>query len=125
MKLTPKVIQTRIKQIVDLANSIDYSCDDWQAKDTILWNIIRAQDVEVGEGLKPGRHVKWPVADGYAHYFVVKVGKTFTELVHIPYADAYQFAGTFMLKNKLVAPTSIVEETIKWDDNYFKVTVRM
>ncbi len=112
-------MKDRIKQLVAEAKDINYCRGDWREKDGTFWAKVKALEIELGKGLKPGRHVKWNVADGYAHYFVVKVGKMFTELAFIPYGDQYQFAGTFILKGKLVAPTTVVEQSIKWDDASF------
>lgn len=102
--------------MVKQASEINYGAADWREKDELLWNGILALDKEVGIGLVSGRHIKWGVADGYAHYFVVKVGKRLTELEHIPYGDNYAFAGTFVENGKIMVPTAVAQETLKWSD---------
>src|SRR5438105_15678141 len=44
-------------------------------------------DRSLSPGLKVGRLVHWPVADGNAMYFVTRIGKRMVDLEHFPWRD--------------------------------------
>ena len=47
-------------------------------------------DRSLSPGLKVGRLVHWPVADGNAMYFVTRIGKRMVHLEHFPWGDSYR-----------------------------------
>ena len=49
-----------------------------------------ALDSSLSPGLKVGRLVHWPVADGNAMYFVTRIGKRMVHLNHFPWGDSYR-----------------------------------
>ncbi len=104
-------IRKRIEAIVEWASALDtlrYDNPLRADRERMLWQMIENLDKEAIESLSPGRHLKWNVADGYAHYIVVKVNKMFTELVYIPYMDNYQFSGVFVdERDRLMVPTQV------------------
>jgi hypothetical protein len=106
------MLKQRIQNLVQICETLGYRFDspEWASNNKSLWEGINQLDMEAGTGLAPGRHLKWNVADGYAHYIVVKVGKQLTELAYLPYMDNYQFAGTFMQGNKLMVPTAVATQ---------------
>jgi hypothetical protein len=89
---------------------------EFDKKENALWNRVIALSKSVGKGLVPGKLLQWGVADGKASYLVVKVGKRSTQVVHLPFGDAYQFAGVYESKGKLVVPTSIAGQAVGMDD---------
>jgi len=81
-------IRKRIEHITEFAaavNAMKWDNPLRDGQDKMLWQRIDALQVEIGGGLVPGRHLRWNVADGYAHYLVVKVNKRDVELVHLDY----------------------------------------
>lgn len=90
--------------------------DTFEKKETALWERVMGLNKVVGTGLVPGKLLQWGVADGMASYLVVKVGKRSTEVAHLPFGDAYQFAGVYESKGKLVVPTSIARQAVGMGD---------
>lgn len=88
----------------------------FEEKETALWERVMTLNKVVGTGLVPGKLLQWGVADGMASYLVVKVGKRSTEVAHLPFGDAYQFAGVYESKGKLVVPTSIARQAVGMGD---------
>lgn len=116
--MTSKLLLSRIADIVQIANEPrNYRDNGWREQSNRLFAAIKALDMDAGIGLVGGRHVTWHVADGYAHYIIKKVGKVFTELEYIPEGDNYEFSGTFMYRNKLVASTAVVRAAVEWNDD--------
>ena len=86
---------------------------------------IEVLDESVGDGLQEGRHVGFQVADGYAHYVVVKVLKNTVKLIYIPYSDNYHFAGGRVGKDGLVEIfREVVESHLQWHDILHKKKLR-
>jgi len=109
-------IRKRIEHIVEFASAL--SAMKWdnplrEDRDKMLWQMIDALQVEIGEGLVPGRHLRWPVADGYAHYIVVKANKRFVELVHLDYMDGYWFQGCWQEGDKVYCSRPVAESAYR------------
>lgn len=102
-------------------NRLRYDDPLHKVTDKIFNDLLTALDNEVagmpaGE-LAPGRLLKFGVADGYALYIIAKVGKRQTEVVHLPYMDAWHFAGVYQTASgKLVLPTQVAIKTLGWSD---------
>ena len=65
------------------------------------------------KGLHVGKLVCFGVADGYAKYLIVKVGKRVSKLVHLPFGDAYRYMG-------VDAERSVLTSTLRpWHDSRF------
>lgn len=91
--------------------------EDWRTPDDAFWAKVEALQKELddfGVGLVPGRHLQWNVADGYAHYFVVKVNKRDVELVHLDYMDGYWFQGCWREGDKVYCPRPVAELAYQW-----------
>ena len=112
------IIKTAVEEINRLAGiARDNLCDGkWRKYDEQLWKKVEKLQKFAGTGLKPGKHLKWNVADGYAHYIVLKVNKRFTEVAFIDYMDGYNFAGVFEDDGKLFVPTSVAKKAAQWQD---------
>jgi len=90
--------------------------NNWRKYDEQLWECVENLQKIAGAGLKPGKHLKWCVADGYAHYIVLRVNKQITELVFIDYMDGYSFQGVFEDSGKLFVPTAVARKAAQWQD---------
>jgi len=88
----------------------------WREYDEQLWQLVETLQKIAGKGLKPGKHLKWNVCDGYAHYIVLKVNKRFTEVAFIDYMDGYSFPGVFQEGNKLMVPTQVAQRMAEFED---------
>lgn len=88
LKIRIDTILSRCRNVTRLIS--EWGSDEQKAADSLFWNDIKALNEEAGEGLQPGKHVRFSVADGYAHYIVKKIGKRNCQLVHVPYMDSYQ-----------------------------------
>lgn len=106
------MIKQRIQNLVQICENLGYRYEspEWKANHKRLWEGVDQLDAEAGDALAPGRHIKWQVADGYAHYIVIKVGKRLTELAYLPYMDDYQFPGAWVQGNKLMVPTPVAAQ---------------
>jgi len=105
-------------QMCERNNNLPFNRERYNA----FWKSVGDLDKSVGDGLVPGRLVKWQVADGYACYIVVKVGKTLTQLQHLPEGDGYTFAGTFInSRGNVVVPTVVAQQAIQWHDGLRKL----
>ncbi len=114
MKITLDRINELVKECHEVWDNINFSDDKWREKTNEFDKKVSQLDEDAGEELAPGRELKWGVADGRAHYIVTKVGKTWTELVHLPICDGYHFSGVFRNNNgKLVVPTQIAEQNAR------------
>jgi len=112
------IITDTVEEINRLAGEArDHLRDNgWREYDEKLWELVENLQKIAGPGLKPGKHLKWNVADGYAHYIVLKVNKRFTEVAFIDYMDGYRFAGVFQEGNKLMVPTPVAQKMAEWQD---------
>ena len=91
--LKPKELKKRIEAIEVLMYDINLSRGDWREKDKLFWDAVLKLDADAGPEFGPGKHIKFQVADGYAHYIVIKVGTFISKLHHLDYMDGYGFAG--------------------------------
>lgn len=57
-------------------------------KEEEIFQQILAIGEEVGDGLKVGKMISYPVADGKAHYVVMNVGRQ-VDVAHVPFGDAW------------------------------------
>jgi len=111
--MTNKEVQSHIQAIVAASNKpIDYQ-GDYMTQYKDIEKRIDALNKKVGKGLRPGRVLQFNVADGYALYFVTKVGKSFTDVAHIGLGDGYSYGG--VIDGQL--DTRVALQTIQWDDN--------
>ena len=88
-------IDNRIKIVLDLCQQVNELIKNWgepshRKADKDFWECLKALNEEAGTGLQVGKHVRFSIADGYAHYIVRKVGVRKCQLVHIPYMDGYR-----------------------------------
>ena len=110
--MTNKEVQYHIQTIVDLSNKpMDYQ-GDYMTQYKDIEKRIDALNKAVGKGLRPGRVLQFSVADGYALYFVTKVGKSFTDVTHIGLGDGYCYSG--VIDGQL--DTRVALREIEWDD---------
>jgi len=112
------IITDTVEEINRLAGIARENLRDgkWREYDEQLWEKVEELQKFAGTGLKPGKHLKWNVADGYAHYIVLKVNKRFTEVAFIDYMDGYRFMGVFQDGNKLLVPTQVARKMAEWQD---------
>lgn len=112
---------TSKQEILSEINRIVYTCmslkgnwvEAFQSGLTVkIDNAINKLDESVGKGLKVGRVVRFSVADGYACYFVIGIGRQFVALQHIPLADCYTSQAVFQGR----AMRGTVENLLKWTD---------
>lgn len=69
------------------------------------------------KGLYVGRELKWQVADGFARYTVVKIGKQLTQVELIREDDCYTFDGVFVnSKGNTVVPTPVAKASANKSD---------
>jgi hypothetical protein len=68
---------------------LERSLGDFPAHKAAMDELERG-GVALGPGLKAGRLVAFPHADGYAHYMIARVGARSCHLLPIPYGDAYR-----------------------------------
>lgn len=102
----------RIQAVVAQINGMQFDDPNYKNADNKLWEMIEALDAKAGPGLVPGRHIKFGVADGYAHYIITKVNKTTIDVEHLPYMDAYHFMGVY--EGKIMA--GIAARQLGWQD---------
>ena len=118
-------IRKRIEHIVEFAasvNSMKWDNPLRDGQDKMLWQRIDALQVEIGGGLVPGRHLRWNVADGYAHYLVVKVNKRDVELVHLDYMDGYWFQGCWQDDDgRVYCARPVAEQAYRWHSGLKKI----
>ena len=90
-------MKQQIKKVLELAQ-IHYSImtfdDNWKRRDVALWKAVADLNALAGEGLAVGKHLKFCVADGYAHYIVTKVLKNVVHVEHLEYGDNYFASNT-------------------------------
>src|SRR5690242_14674111 len=72
------------------AKGIEWPDNPEQKRTQAVMEEAEALDRSVGPGLKVGRLVHWPVADGNAMYFLTRIGKRMVELEHFPWGDAWR-----------------------------------
>ena len=60
------------------------------AKENDIWARLEKLQTDLGSGFRVGKLINFSVADGRAHYLMLKIGKSLTELAHLPFGDAYQ-----------------------------------
>lgn len=65
------------------------SYEAWREIEDGLEKQVYAIDKEVGEGVQIGRVIAIPHADGYAQYWVYRVGKSSVKVIHLPFGDAW------------------------------------
>ena len=105
-----KLLFERIEALVKRCESFDVCSPDWRKLDDEINKEMDSIDNSVGSDLVPGRLLMWGVADGSAIYFVKKVGKRETVLIHLPYMDGYHFQGCYLNgKNELCVSTAVAE----------------
>lgn len=109
-------IRKRINDLVELCNHYRARGfnGDWRSRDESFWKQVEQLQTDIGDGLVPGRHLRWNVADGYAHYLVVKVNKRDVELVHLDYMDGYWFQGCWQEGDKVYCPRPVAEQAHQW-----------
>jgi hypothetical protein len=66
------------------------SFEEQNAKEEAVWVKLKKLQAELGPGFRSGKLFHFPVADGRAHYMVLKIGKAMTELAWLPFGDAYK-----------------------------------
>ena len=94
----------------------EYGSEEQKAADSLFWRDINALNAEAGIGMLPGKHIRFSVGDGYAHYILKKIGRTTCWLVHIPYGDAYRsnlVGGSGEINTDELEPRIEFEEGIK------------
>lgn len=62
-----------------------------------------------------GRLIKFQVADGYAHYLVVKDTAKWIHVKHIPYGDSYRYGGVIDDKIDSRIVWQVVAQQRAWD----------
>lgn len=67
---------------------------------------------QLGPGLRVGKELQFSVADGYALYFVTKVGPRSCTVEHIDFLDGY--ASDAVWNNKI--PTAKATAVVRWRD---------
>jgi hypothetical protein len=82
----------------------------YRSEDDKFWELVEDLDSRA-EGLV-GKHIKFGVADGYAHYIVVKAGKSMVTVEHLDYSDGYMFAGVYRGKIQ----RGVVDQSLRFQD---------
>lgn len=103
---------TKLLALTDKMNKMGYR--DMEARKIAdkEWDaLINELDAAAGEGLV-NRHVRFSVADGYAHYIITKVNKTWCWVQHIDYSDGYRYVGEIHGK----IDRRVVESAVNWAD---------
>lgn len=59
-------------------------------KENDIWARLEKLQKDLGPGFRVGKLINFSVADGRAHYLVLKIGKSLTELAWLPFGDAWQ-----------------------------------
>lgn len=91
-----KTIKNEVAAIQKLANELsDMRYDDpkFDIAEKSFWRMVDDLDRRA-VGLV-GRHVRFGVADGYAHYIVVKEGKRMVSVEQLPIYDNWHFPGVY------------------------------
>lgn len=79
---------------------------------------VLAFDRSLGKGVKVGRIIRTPIADGYAMYFIVGLTKSHAKLVHFPIGDAWTSPA---VSRDGLAPRYFVDECIRRGDGFRKI----
>jgi len=87
--------------------------DEFLAVEEDLIKQVYEIDKEVGEGVKVGRLIQIPYADGYALYWITKITKSSVHTNWIPYGDAWQSP---VVSERGVCPMRIATEYIRMAD---------
>lgn len=62
---------------------------DWDRLDSETFDQFLMRTDEMFDAIDSGKKISFPIADGYAHYFIIDTGPVM-RLQHIPYGDAYR-----------------------------------
>lgn len=103
-----------VHSIVDLNSRLgEIDWKEYDRQENELFAKIKLLDEEAGDGVAVGKHLQFPVADGYAHYIITKVRKNDVVVEHLPFGDAYHFQGCYLdNQDNLVIPRQVVERYI-------------
>jgi hypothetical protein len=100
-------------EIFELCNQIDTA--SFNEHDALEKKVI-ALSKRAGRGLQVGKLIRFGVADGYALYFVTKVGPKTVEVRHVALYDAYAFQGIILRNGKGKVSRTIAERACGFDD---------
>ena len=126
--MTPKELRPRIAEIHRLCQAssdqiaVSMPGVAWTDRpaEKALWDAIEKLHKDAGPGLVPGRHLRFQVADGYAHYIVTKVGKRLISVEHLDYLDGYCSEAVY--DGKMMR--GVAEKQLGWDEALRKIFSR-
>ena len=98
------------KRLKDMVGQYGY-IEDFSASQAIEEEMF-AYSKSLGEGLHPGRILKFSYADGYACYMVKEVKPRSVTLIHCPFCDAWHHP---MIVNSKITRI-LAEQTIARED---------
>jgi hypothetical protein len=110
MKYTKKDILNRVRELKEDCDCLHELIRDWdkyKIASGLFWDRVNELDRNA-IGLV-GKHIQFNVADGYAHYIIVKENKATVTVEHLDYCDGYHFTGVW--DGKL--PRGLAERQVK------------
>ena len=116
-----KNINKEVKDIQKFAREVsNMRFDDPQSKtaEDTFWKMVDDLDAKA-EGLV-GKHVQFGVADGSAHYIIVKEGKRMVSVEQLPIFDNWHFQGVYDGKIQ----RGIVERYVRYEEGMKKLFVK-
>jgi hypothetical protein len=100
----------RIQQMAVDVSTMGYITPEAKVKEKEFWAAVDALG-KAADGLV-GKHIQFSVADGYAHYIIVKANKQTVKVAHLSIMDAYHFQG--VNENGLLF-RSVAERQLRWE----------
>jgi len=112
-KINIKAQVKELQLMADNVTNMSYNDPEQKVEDEKFWMKLEELNKEaIATGQLVGRHVSFAVADGAAHYIVVKVGKVFTQVEQLPIYDNWHYNGVYQGKIQ----TGIIKHRLNSDE---------